>query len=172
MSRITTLLSVLALLTPAFSFPVSGTTYSISPASFPDLCVAPAGDSEGSKLIVTSCENASSEIAWVYNGQSLLNSGTDMCVDITDGTARSGNTAQVWDCYSNNPNQHFSMGGELIKWSSFCLDLTDGKGDVGTVVQIWSCFSENPNQQWVFNEVQEIDGCDATTNTTCEWNHI
>lgn len=168
MSRIAAILTILTIALPTLSIPTAGTTYSISPKSFPDLCLAPAADSEGSRLVVKSCDDADSDIAWVYDGLSLTNSATNMCVDVADGGDWSGNAAQVWNCYSRNRNQMFTMNGEMIKWSgkNQCLELTDGKGSDGNKVQIWSCGSSNPNQQWKFNEVEEVDGCDATTNST------
>lgn len=167
MSRITSLFTLLSLLHATLSVPTSGTSYSISPASFPELCVAPAGGSEGSALTITSCDDASSDIAWNYNGVSLQNSAINMCIDITGGEDWSGNLAQVWQCYTGNQHQMFMMDGDLIKWSGkgMCLDLTDGKGEAGTKVQIWTCGSSNPHQQWVFNEVEEVDGCHATTSS-------
>lgn len=97
----------------------------------------------------------------------MKNSATDSCADVTHGNAWSGNTMQVWGCYSWNNNQKFTLDGDLITWKGqkLCFDLTDGKGKAGTPVQIWSCGSSNPNQQWTYTEVQEVDGCDATDST-------
>jgi hypothetical protein len=161
MSRIAALTLVFSLLTFSTSYAANATTYTISPASYPDLCIAPSESSEGSKLIVTSCDT-SSDIVWTMNGASLQNTATDMCADVTDGGAWSGNVMQVWGCFSNNHHQMFtsSTGNQgAVKWSgqNLCFDLTDGKGVDGTHVQIWECAGANPNQQWIFTEAEEVD---------------
>lgn len=174
MSRLTAIITIFTVVAPALSAPQSGTSYSISPKSFPNLCIAPSAAAEGSGLIVTSCDGASNDIAWVYDNVALKNSGTDRCADITDGGNWSGNLAQVWGCYSSNGNQMFTISGDMIKWNgnNKCLDLTNGVGQEGTKIQIWSCGSSNPNQQWVFNEVEEVDGCDTGSNATGEHDDV
>ena len=166
MLRITAIITVLGLVVPVLSTPNAGSTYSISPKSYPNLCIASSNDADGSSLVVTTCDNASSEIAWLYDGQTLSNDANEMCIDITGGDDWSGNDAQVWSCYKGNQNQMFAINEDLIEWNgkSMCLDLTDGKGQAGTKIQIWSCGSSNPNQQWIFTETSVIDGCDSTSS--------
>ena len=171
MLRITTIVTVLTLVIPVLSTPTAGTTYSISPKSYPNLCIAPSNDAEGSSLVVATCDDASSEIAWLYDGLGLSNSAYEMCIDVTGGDDWSGNLAQVWSCYKGNHNQMFVINEEMIEWNgkNMCLDLTDGKGQTGTKIQIWSCGSSNPNQQWIFTETSLIDGCDSTSESASEY---
>lgn len=163
---LTTLFALLSLL--PFIFADSSTTYAISPASFPNLCVAPLASWDGASLIVTNCDSSAS-IAWTLNGGAFTNADTSMCVDVTNGGDWSGNKLQVWGCYAGSTNQAFTLSGNGIQWTAgdnMCFDLTDGAGYDGTEVQIWSCGSGNPNQQWVFTEIQEVYGCDV--GSSCE----
>ncbi|ORY35851.1 glycoside hydrolase superfamily [Naematelia encephala] len=156
----TSLLLVLASLLPsALAGPSQNTTFSLSPGSDANLCIVPSGDSEGSSVIVTDCDS-SDDIAWTYQGTSLVHSATGKCMDITNGEQQSGNIAQIWGCYAGNTNQMFDFSGDHIKWSNkFCLDLTDGADEEGTKVQIWSCWNWNSNQVWTIGQVEEVDGC-------------
>jgi endoglucanase len=149
--------SILALPTYATNY----STYTISPASYPNLCIAPSGSSDGSSLIITSCDT-SSDIVWTMKGDQLQNTATNLCADVTGGGEWSGNTMQVWECFDDNQHQSFSSStgnSGLIKWSGkkMCLDLTDGLGVDGNKVQIWSCGNSNVNQQWIFTEAEEVD---------------
>ena len=166
MSRYTAILSVLSVLTASLAAPTSGTSYTISPSSYPELCLAPEVNGNGASLIVTSCGD--SDVEWVWNGDSLQNTANNVCADITDGADYSGNHVQVWGCYPGNTNQKYSIDGENIKWSGKhkCLDLTDGAGVSGTRIQIWSCYSENDNQKWVFNQVSSAATAAPTTTST------
>ncbi|EIW69846.1 hypothetical protein M231_00981 [Tremella mesenterica] len=132
------------------------TSYAISPAPFTDLCVAPSSSSEGAQLVLTNCND--DLVAWTYSAGSLVNTATNMCLDLTDGGAWSGNKLQVWGCYSWNPNQQWDLSGENIKWDgqNLCMDLTDGDGSDGTVLQVWQCYDGNSNQEWVFTEIEEV----------------
>lgn len=150
----------------ALAGPVAGKTYTISPASYTDLCLAPSTTDEGTGLVVKTCDT-SSDIVFTLDGQSIKNTATSMCVDIRDGGVWSGNLAQFWQCYSWNGNQMFDYSGNTIVWSGteLCLDLKDGLGQDGNPVQIWQCYEGNLNQQWVFQEAQEVDDdCDGECN--------
>jgi hypothetical protein len=168
MSRALTL-TLLALIAPALAavVPQSGYNYTISPASFPALCVAPGGTSEGSSVVTASCDTAD-DIVWTYNDGTFVNTALNMCVDVTDGDSDSGTKLQVWGCYSDNPNQAFAPSGQNIKWSgqNLCWDLTDGASAAGAKIQIWSCSSGNANQLWDFVEAEEVDACDTETATS------
>ncbi|ORX41154.1 glycoside hydrolase superfamily [Kockovaella imperatae] len=143
--------------------PKQGSSYTISPAAFPNLCVVPSSDEDGSTLIVVDCDS-SCETEWVFDGTALKNAAFDMCTDATNGGAWSGNHPQVWECFSNNPNQVWQYTNGQIKWSgnNFCFDLTDGVGQSGTQVQMWQCFSHNENQQWDLTEM--LDGPEGSAS--------
>ena len=144
------------------SGPQAGSSYTISPAAFPNLCLAPASDSDGASLIVTNCDSSCST-EWVFDGTALRNSAFDKCADVTDGIAKSGNKPQVWDCYDNSPNQAFTYTNGQLKWSGnkYCFDLTNGKGTDGNKVQMWTCQGQNQNQQWDLTEM--VDGNSSTS---------
>ena len=157
-------LSSLALLPSARA----DTTYAISPSSYPDLCLAPSGETDGSKLVLADCDTADN-IAFSLSGSTLVNTETNMCIDVTDGGDWSGNKLQFWECFSGNTNQEWGLSGNAITWNGMCMDLTDGNGAVGTKIQIWSCFTQNTNQMWTFTEIEEVgddsgDDCDSTTS--------
>ncbi|KAK4686656.1 hypothetical protein P7C73_g3463, partial [Tremellales sp. Uapishka_1] len=154
-----TVLTLLSLFISSSNAISTNTTYQISPSSFPSLCLAPSGTTEGVPLIVTSCN--SSDSVFTFDGSHLQNTETDMCIDITAGDTWSGNLAQLWGCYPENTNQAFAIDGDEIQWNNgqnICLDLTDGKGVDGNKVQIWTCSDQNDNQKWTFSQVEEVDG--------------
>lgn len=159
------LLALTSLVSAATNSPTSGVTYTISPASHPDLCVVPAGDYDGARLTLADCDD-SDQIAWTFNGQSLTNTAVDRCVDVMDGGHWNGNGLQAWECFDHNTNQRFSPSSGTIKWTGtgMCLDLTDGNAHAGTMLQLWQCFDGNTNQQWSFEQVQEVEDCDTTTS--------
>jgi endoglucanase len=158
--------AALVLLPLALGGLTAGTTYTISPSSHPDYCLAPASATEGAELVLKKCDS-SSDIVFTLDGDNLKNTETNMCVDIRDGDNQSGTLAQLWSCYDSNPNQHFDVLGDEVKWvgRDKCLDLKDGLGAEGTEVQIWSCYGHNDNQRWTFTEAEEVDGEDCETGT-------
>jgi endoglucanase len=159
-------IAILALLPLALGGLTAGTTYTISPSSHTDYCLAPASATEGADLVLKKCD-ASSDIVFTLDGDQLKNTETNMCIDIRHGDNESGTLAQMWGCYSNNPNQQFDVVGDEMKWigRDKCLDLKDGEGSEGNGVQIWSCYSHNTNQKWTFTEAEEVDGDDCETGT-------
>lgn len=171
------LLAVLSLLpfAPlAFAGLSAGTTYTISPSSHPDYCLAPSSATEGAELVLKPCDTAS-DIVFTLDGDELRNTETNMCIDVRDGNDRSGTLLQMWSCYGYNTNQRFDVNGEEVKWvgRDRCLDLKDGLGQEGNEVQIWSCYGHNTNQRWTFTEAEEIDGdaddCDDSESPSLFW---
>jgi len=158
--------AILALLPLALGALTPGVTYTISPSSHPDYCLAPASSQEGSDLVLKKCDT-SSDIVFTLDGDNLKNTETNMCVDIRHGDNKSGTLAQMWGCYSDNPNQRFDVVGDEMKWigRDKCLDLKDGDGIDGNGIQIWACYSHNTNQKWTFTEAEEVDGDACETGT-------
>lgn len=156
-----TILSLLPLLPLALSGVYAGTTYTISPSSHPDYCLAPASATEGSDLVLKLCDS-SSDIVFELDGDELRNTETNMCVDVRDGDEQSGTLLQMWSCYGHNSNQRFDVNGQVAKWVGHdsCFDLKDGLGEAGNQIQIWSCYGHNTNQRWTFTEAEEYDGTD------------
>lgn len=152
-------LSLLPLLPLALGGLVSGTTYTISPSSHPDYCLAPSSDAEGSDLVLKPCDS-SSDIVFTLDGDELRNTETNMCIDVRDGSDKSGTLLQMWSCYGYNTNQRFDVNGQQVKWVGHdsCLDLKDGLGVDGNQVQLWSCYGHNTNQRWTFTEAEEYEG--------------
>lgn len=148
------LLALVATTASAVS-PVAGNSYTISPISFPSLCLAAGGTTNGSPVVTAACNTAGVNV-WTYTGGTFVNTATNMCVDVTDGITTDGNKLQVWDCFANNRNQAFTTAaaasGDNVKWSvqNSCWDLTDGSSSAGTQIQMWTCFAENTNQRWNF----------------------
>lgn len=157
------LFSLISLLPSALAGPTAGTTYSVSPNQHPSMCLAPANNWEGADVVLKDCDE--DDTTWLWTGQSFQNTATDLCIDIRDYGAWSGNKAQVWGCFSYNTNQQFTVEESMIHWDNFCWDLTDGSSSAGTMLQIWSCYSYNDNQQWTLTEIEEVDECDATSVT-------
>lgn len=154
------LFSLISLLPSALAGPTAGTTYSVSPNQHPSMCLAPANNWEGADVVLKDCDE--DDTTWLWTGQSFQNTATDLCIDIRDYGAWSGNKAQVWGCFSYNTNQQFTVEESMIHWDKFCWDLTDGSSSAGTMLQIWSCYSYNDNQQWTLTEIEEVDECDAS----------
>jgi hypothetical protein len=159
--------AILALLPLAFGALTPGTTYTISPSSHPDYCLAPASNTEGADLVLKKCDT-SSDIVFTLDGDNLKNTETNMCVDIRHGENQSGTLAQMWNCFDANENQQFDIVGDEMKWigRDKCLDLKDGEGVDGQGVQIWACYSHNTNQKWTFVEAEEVEGDDCETGTS------
>ncbi|KAL7422673.1 hypothetical protein Q5752_001964 [Cryptotrichosporon argae] len=129
-------------------------TFTISPSNYPSLCLAPSGTSNGSAVVVTTCD--SSSVTWTYTSAGQLqNTASSLCIDVTNDGQWNGNKAQVWTCFSDNGNQRFAFENSTqILWDGldFCLDLTNGVGEAGTDIQIWQCTDGNANQQWTVTE--------------------
>jgi hypothetical protein len=148
------LLALVATTASAVS-PVAGNSYTISPISFPSLCLAAGGTTNGSPVVTVACSTAGANV-WTYTGGTFVNTATNMCVDVKDGITTNGNKLQVWDCFANNRNQAFTptaaASGDNVNWNvqNSCWDLTDGSSSIGTSVQMWTCFAENTNQRWNF----------------------
>jgi hypothetical protein len=96
----TTLFAILALVAPTLAAsPSSGKTYTISPKSHPELCVAPEYDHEGALLVLKKCDD-NSDIVWQWqNGNQWYNTANKMVMDIKDGGSWNGNKIQVWTGY-------------------------------------------------------------------------
>ncbi|WVQ63130.1 uncharacterized protein L199_001281 [Kwoniella botswanensis] len=152
-----TLFSLLSLLPSlVLAAPEDGVTYQVSSNSFSNKCLATQGDWNGAKVVLKDCDE--DDTTWKWTGSHLQNTATNRCIDIPDGGWWNGNKPQVWDCYSYNTNQQYTVSGNNIKWNDwFCLDITDGKSDDGTLIQLWQCFDGNTNQQWTFTEVEEVE---------------
>lgn len=144
-------------------------TYTLSPAGFPDLCLAPAGDVNGAGLTVKSCDEDSVVFKYSTKSGKLKNTGNNLCIDVKDGKKKNGTPAQLWGCYTCNKNQVFDFHGttanNTVQWtgSPYCLDLTDGEGCEGTPVQLWRCVPGNTNQLWTVTEVHE-EQCDEASD--------
>ena len=168
MTRIASFFALAALALPSTYALTDGTVYAISPASFPNLCLAPSAASQGAHLVTVDCES-SETIGFKYDATTTMfaNTADQMCIDVRNGQASSGNRMQVWGCFTDQRNQRFTISGNMIQWAgtNFCLDLKDGVGQVGTSTQIWSCGTSNPNQQWTFAEVDEVNECSADNST-------
>lgn len=155
-------MSFLAVITLLPLVLAGATTYTISPSSHPDYCIAPASSDEGADLVLKPCDTAS-DIVFTFDGDELRNTETNMCIDVRDGSDQSGTSLQMWSCYGYNTNQRFDVNGQEVKWVGHdrCMDLTDGLGQEGTHTQIWSCYGHNDNQRWTLTEVEEVDGDDS-----------
>lgn len=167
-SSTVTFLSLLTLLPSALAAAVAGTTYNISPASHTSKCVIPQTTDNGAQLVLADCDVDNA--VWEYTGVGLKNTAANICVDLTNGGAWSGNKLQVWECFDNNANQAWSPTGAEIKWTNhnLCWDLTDGDSADGTPIQVWTCFDHNTNQMWDFLEVEEVDpDCDESEHFGC-----
>ncbi|TXT03863.1 hypothetical protein VHUM_04286 [Vanrija humicola] len=136
-------------------------TYTLSPAEFPHLCLAPAGDVNGAGLTVKPCDEDSVVFKYSTKSGKLRNTNNKLCIDVKDGEKKNGTPAQLWGCYTCNKNQVFDFHGttanNTVQWtgSDYCLDLTDGEGCEGTPVQLWRCVPGNTNQIWTVTEVHE-----------------
>jgi hypothetical protein len=65
---------------------------------------------------------------WTYTGASFK-IFDNMCLDVTDGKTNNGNKIQIWECFTGNTNQQWSVTADnRIAWTNKheCLDLTDG----------------------------------------------
>ncbi|OCF33599.1 hypothetical protein I316_04672 [Kwoniella heveanensis BCC8398] len=150
------LFSLLSLLPSAVAGPESGKTYQIESTQHSNLCLAPANEWNGSKLVIKNCDD--DDTNWTWNGANIENTGTSKCIDIPDGGRWNGNRAQVWDCFSYNTNQQYQIDGTRLRWGwDFCFDITDGNLNPGTEIQLWQCAQGNTNQMWTWTEVEEVD---------------
>lgn len=110
--------------------------YTISPASFPDLCLAPSGSQNGAGLVLAKCD-AENTIFKYSDVNGKVKNGKK-CIDIRDGVERNGTLAQLWDCAICNDHQSFDFISPSnnsiyqLQWTfaDYCLDLHEGKGEV------------------------------------------
>ncbi|KAL1409856.1 hypothetical protein Q8F55_003855 [Vanrija albida] len=165
-----TTLALLAVLPQALAV---AKKYTLSPAGFPDLCLAPAGDVNGAGLTVKNCDEDSVVFKYSTKSGKLRNTGNKLCIDVKDGVKKNGTPAQLWGCYTCNKNQVFDFHGttanNTVQWtgSDYCLDLTDGEGCEGTPVQLWRCVPGNTNQLWTVTEVHE-EQCEEPSDGAAE----
>ncbi|WWC65401.1 uncharacterized protein I303_108019 [Kwoniella dejecticola CBS 10117] len=161
----TTFFTLLSLLPSVLSAPSDGTTYQIESNHFSNKCMGVQGDWNGAKVVLKDCDD--DDTTWKWTGSHLENTATNKCIDIPDGGWWNGNKPQIWDCFSYNTNQQYSVVNSNIKWGNwFCLDITDGNSNSGTTIQLWQCFDGNTNQQWTFTEVEEVE--DPSDDDDCE----
>lgn len=160
--------------------PQKWAAYTISPAAFPELCLAPNGTDNGANLVLADCSADNTVFKYSdVNGKVKIGK---KCVDIRDGIEKNGTLAQIWDCVVCNDHQSFDFVSDNVTISSknassvgaadsqtngtattpfqlqwtfadYCLDLHEGKGEVGAQVQIWGCLGYNDNQKWIVNPV-------------------
>lgn len=153
------------------------TTYTISPALAPGLCLAPSNSTNGATLVLADCSDNTTVFRHNTKNGKVRNMDSGLCVDVTDGVFSNGTLAQVWGCYSCNTHQAFDfiaqsnttdtngtvtadvLGNYTIQWAStdYCLDLINGTAQVGAEVQVWKCLDYNDNQKWTLDEVVEVD---------------
>lgn len=133
--------------------------YTISPAAFPDLCLAPNGTENGANLVLAKCDETTTVFKYSDVNGKVKNG--KKCVDIRDGVEHNGTLAQVWDCATCNDHQTFDFVSPSnnsiyqLQWTyaDYCLDLIEGKGEPGAQVQIWKCLEYNDNQKWIVDPV-------------------
>ncbi|WVR08453.1 hypothetical protein IAU60_005508 [Kwoniella sp. DSM 27419] len=163
------LFALLSALPSVLAGPESGKTYQIESTQHSNLCLAPANSWNGAKVVIANCDD--DDTTWSWNGASIQNTGINKCIDMTDGGRWNGNRPQVWDCFSYNTNQQYTVDGTRLIWGNdFCFDITDGNTNPGTEVQIWQCAQGNTNQMWSFVEVEETgsgeEDCDTTSTVS------
>ncbi|EJT51230.1 hypothetical protein A1Q2_01074 [Trichosporon asahii var. asahii CBS 8904] len=166
-------------------------TFTISPISAPELCLAVNNATNGSGLKLSKCTNGAGT-AYTYSTKTAhLTAFTEEdlkgeeqddahhhCIDVTDGKAHNGNLLQHWICAIPSDNQVFDFdpveGKEdkniyTIKWSQndYCFDVKDGNFTEGADVQIWRCVPSNTNQQWTVANIADPT-CDGATDGSLE----
>lgn len=118
-------------------------------------CLGPEGDWNGAKIVLLPCTDDKT-LHIVEGPQHRFPKAGDKCLDVAGGTAVNGDRPQVWDCDSNNKNQHWQhvgSGDYTYLWmpavsTTKCLDIKDGTREPNTPIQFWDCYADSSNQRW------------------------
>lgn len=122
----------------------------------------PAGELEKTEQLgMYHCDGGSRQL-WEFSNGMFKLKGTDLCIDVPNGSVKSGEALQVYTCNPDNINQHFSLlavDGEAeqittnISQRTQCVDILGIHLSEGSRVQQWECSSVNrtENQLWIYN---------------------
>lgn len=73
------------------------------------LCLAESGTDNGSKVTVVTCNTSDASQGWTVDGEHLINTASNRCLDVRNGGVTNGTKLQVWDCAKGNSNQAWLM---------------------------------------------------------------
>ncbi|MGL5866875.1 MAG: GH12 family glycosyl hydrolase domain-containing protein [Dermatophilaceae bacterium] len=115
-------------------------------------CVDAAGTDRGAPTQLWDCGNGNPRQGWTRDGQTLVNTGSGLCLDVQGASTANGARVHLWPCHGGDAQQWESRNGALINpHSGKCLNA--GGADTGTRLQIWDCDGRGPgaNQRWTMN---------------------
>ncbi|WNM30920.1 ricin-type beta-trefoil lectin domain protein [Streptomyces sp. Li-HN-5-11] len=85
------------------------------------------------------------------NGNEVVGSQSQRCLDIFNSTITNGQQAEIWDCNAGaNQAWTYTSRKELVVYGNKCLDAYNAGTTNGTKVVIWDC-NGNANQKWNVN---------------------
>jgi len=90
-------------------------------------------------------------VRWMYTSPAH----PQKCLDVSAGKSDNGNNVQLWDCYADQPNQHFYLPeagttGE-IQWARHpekCLSVSGGETSNGNNLHLWECIPGHKDMQF------------------------
>ncbi|KAK3277055.1 hypothetical protein CYMTET_14919 [Cymbomonas tetramitiformis] len=115
----------------------------------------PAGELEKTEQLgMYHCDGGSRQ-QWEFSNGMFKLKGTDLCIDVPNGSVKSGEALQVYTCNPDNINQHFSLltvdgAAEQITTNisqgaqgAQCVDILGIHLSEGSRVQQWQCSGGN-----------------------------
>ncbi|MEU0840763.1 RICIN domain-containing protein [Streptomyces sp. NPDC005962] len=86
----------------------------------------------------------------------IVNQGNGKCLDLKDGSAADGATAQMWTC-SPGPNQTWTLNDNgSLTVNGKCLDLVNNGTANGTAVHLWTCYDSVASQKWQYTAGHDL----------------
>ncbi len=131
-----------------------------------NMCIEAPNLVAGEKLSLGACNDGFNDVKWVFEfeRQRIRGDGSNVCVDVPNGTAVSGTDLQLFGCH-DGPAQKFTFTsiGE-IRFGGLCLDSEFADPVEGRIIQLFDCKANGRTKR---NQQFHISGPIRGLNDQC-----